>query len=312
MKVRYRYNHQTCRYDPISFSRAYRKRKAFLFSLGALFLSIAVFNFYLLHFDSLDEWYLTLKNRQLLNEWKKIDLEIQQVSQRVHQLSENDDTYYRSLLRLEPLSATQRDAGAGGHSLTLGSLLPNLQFINHHYVQLLRLQQQLQVQQESMNELEQAAHAQKELLASVPAIQPVHSKQLDRLHLTYGERLHPLFFVLREHKGLDFSAAKGTPVYATGDGQVLNAYFSSSYGNVVYLDHGFDYETRYAHLTRYVVSIGQNVKRGDIIGYVGSTGHSKSSHLHYEVLYKGEHVNPINFFDRHLHPQEYDKLIHRN
>jgi murein DD-endopeptidase MepM/ murein hydrolase activator NlpD len=112
-----------------------------------------------------------------------------------------------------------------------------------------------------------------------------------------------------EHKGLDFSAAHGTPVYATGDGEVKLAYFSSTYGNVIYLDHGYNYETRYAHLSNYAVKPGDKVKRGQIIGYVGDTGTSVGPHLHYEVLYGGQHVNPINFFQRDLSNEEYQKLI---
>ncbi|MCI0751066.1 MAG: M23 family metallopeptidase [Flammeovirgaceae bacterium] len=312
MKVLYQYNKSTCQYEPISFKPSYRRRKAILFWLGVFFISVTSFNLYILNFDSFDEIILQVKNHQLQKDWKKIDLDIKTVDQRIKILAQNDDTYYRSLLSLNPLSGTQRQAGAGGHSLTLGETMPKLQFVNEHYARLLILQQRIQVQMESMKELEEAARAKKEMLASVPAIQPVHNKQLERLHLTYGERLHPLFFIWRDHKGLDFSAARGTPVYATGDGKIQNAYFSSSYGNVVYVDHGFDYETRYAHLTSYSVSIGQHVKRGEIIGYVGSTGHSKSSHLHYEVLYKGSQVNPINFFDRSLSLEEYDKLISRN
>jgi murein DD-endopeptidase MepM/ murein hydrolase activator NlpD len=114
---------------------------------------------------------------------------------------------------------------------------------------------------------------------------------------------------VKDHKGLDFSAPRGTPVYATGDGRISMAYFSGSYGNVVYVDHGFDFETRYAHLNRFIVHQGEFVKRGQVIGYVGNTGISASPHLHYEVLFKGVHTNPINFFQRDLNNTEYEKLI---
>jgi len=148
-----------------------------------------------------------------------------------------------------------------------------------------------------------------EMWASRPAIQPINNKELDRLHMTYGTRFHPIFHVFKEHKGLDFTASKGTPVYATGDGRIGTAHYSDSYGNVIYLIHGHDYETRYAHLSQFNVQEGQRVKRGQVIGCVGSTGTSVSAHLHYEVLYKGQHVNPINFFQRDLSNKEYEKLI---
>jgi murein DD-endopeptidase MepM/ murein hydrolase activator NlpD len=127
--------------------------------------------------------------------------------------------------------------------------------------------------------------------------------------MTYGARFHPLFKVWKEHKGLDFSAKEGTPVYATGDGQVLNAYVSDSYGKVVFINHGYGFETRYAHMSRFAVIPGEPVKRGQVIGYVGDTGYSSGPHLHYEVLYQGEHVNPINFFQQDLSNSEYQKLI---
>jgi len=121
--------------------------------------------------------------------------------------------------------------------------------------------------------------------------------------------LHPKHGDVRPHNGLDFTAPTGTPVYATGDGKVQMAYFSSTYGNVIYINHGFQFETRYAHLNRYIVKAGDVIKRGQIIGYVGDTGTSVGPHLHYEVLYKGDPVNPINFFQRDLNNKEYEKLI---
>ena len=145
--------------------------------------------------------------------------------------------------------------------------------------------------------------------AARPAIQPVSNKTLTHLHSTFGERLHPLLGYVRDHKGLDFTADTGTPVYATGDGVIKTAYFSGSFGNVIFIDHSFGYETRYAHLSRFNVTRGQRIKRGDIIGFVGSTGLSGGPHLHYEVLYKGLQINPINFFQRDLSNKEYEKLV---
>jgi murein DD-endopeptidase MepM/ murein hydrolase activator NlpD len=145
--------------------------------------------------------------------------------------------------------------------------------------------------------------------ASRPAIQPVSNKALTHLHATFGERYHPLLGYVRDHKGLDFTAEIGTPVYATGDGQVKSRYFSGSFGNVIFINHDFGYETRYAHLSEFNSKVGQKVKRGDIIGFVGNTGLSRGPHLHYEVLYKGLQINPINFFQRDLSNKEYEKLV---
>jgi len=177
------------------------------------------------------------------------------------------------------------------------------------YVSLEKLKHQLEVEVQSYEEIEDILNDKLVAWVTRPAIQPVSNTELERLHLTYGLRLHPIFNVMKDHKGLDFAAPTGTPVYATGDGKISMSYFSESYGNVIYIDHGHDFETRYAHLSQFAVKPGENVKRGQIIGYVGNTGNSVSSHLHYEVLISGHHVNPINFFQRDLNNKEYQKLI---
>jgi murein DD-endopeptidase MepM/ murein hydrolase activator NlpD len=156
-----------------------------------------------------------------------------------------------------------------------------------------------------MNELTR----KEKMWASRPAIQPVSNKDLTHLHTIFGLRMHPLLGYSRPHNGLDFTAPVGSPIYATGDGRVSVAQRSLSYGNVVYIDHGYQFETRYAHMTHYIVGKGEHVKRGQVIGYVGNTGLSVAAHLHYEVLYKNNPINPINFFQRDLNNKEYEKLI---
>ncbi|UII26039.1 M23 family metallopeptidase [Fulvivirga maritima] len=145
--------------------------------------------------------------------------------------------------------------------------------------------------------------------ASRPAIQPINNKELTRLHTSFGKRFHPILKRWKNHDGLDFTAPVGTPIYATGDGIVTSAYLSSSYGNVIFINHGYGYQTRYAHMTKYIVNQGEHVKRGQVIGYVGNTGRSSGAHLHYEVLYNFKPINPINFFQRDLGNEEYEKLI---
>jgi murein DD-endopeptidase MepM/ murein hydrolase activator NlpD len=202
-----------------------------------------------------------------------------------------------------------REAGVGGVEpayLKEAKLYPA---IAETFRKIEKLNHQVDVQKQSFDELIHVADRKLTMWASRPAIQPISNKQLNRLHTTYGSRMHPIFNTERDHKGLDFSAPRGTPVYATGNGRISMAYFSGSYGNVVYVDHGFDFETRYAHLNRFIVHQGEFVKRGQIIGYVGNTGISASPHLHYEVLVNGSHINPINFFQRDLSNAEYEKLI---
>ncbi|HRG79530.1 MAG TPA: M23 family metallopeptidase, partial [Cyclobacteriaceae bacterium] len=167
----------------------------------------------------------------------------------------------------------------------------------------------LDIEEQSLQQLMNELTRKEKMWASRPAIQPVSNKDLTHLHTIFGLRMHPLLGYSRPHNGLDFTAPVGSPIYATGDGRVSAAQHSVSYGNVVYIDHGYQFETRYAHMTQYIVRQGEHVKRGQVIGYVGNTGLSVAAHLHYEVLYKNNPINPINFFQRDLNNKEYEKLI---
>jgi murein DD-endopeptidase MepM/ murein hydrolase activator NlpD len=177
------------------------------------------------------------------------------------------------------------------------------------YDQADKIMNRLTIEKQSYDLLIKEREGKEKMWASRPAIQPIDNKDLTHLHTTFGMREHPLLGYVRPHKGLDFTAPKNSPVYATGDGRVINAEYSSSFGNVIYVNHGFNFETRYAHLTKFIVKAGEKVKRGQVIGYVGSTGLSGGSHLHYEILYRGDQINPINFFQRDLNNKEYEKLI---
>jgi murein DD-endopeptidase MepM/ murein hydrolase activator NlpD len=178
------------------------------------------------------------------------------------------------------------------------------------YQELDRLRRRLYIQSKSYDEISSLLKKKEKMWASRPAIQPINNKELIRIASGYKpRRFNPVAKRWMPHKGIDFTAPKGTSVYSTGDGRVTRVYRSASYGNVIFIDHGYGYETRYAHLNKFNVKRGDVVERGDIIGFVGNTGRSAGDHLHYEVLYKGAHINPINFFQRDLGNEEYEKLI---
>jgi murein DD-endopeptidase MepM/ murein hydrolase activator NlpD len=148
------------------------------------------------------------------------------------------------------------------------------------------------------------------MLASIPAIQPVANKDLKRIASGFGYRIHPIYKTLRMHTGIDFSAPVGTPIYATGDGVVEHLKNKmTGYGKVMMINHGFGYESLYAHMSKIFVKPGEKVKRGQIIGYVGNTGRSTGPHLHYEIRKNGKPVNPVHFFFQDLTPEEYEKVI---
>lgn len=305
-KVRYTYNTEACKYEPIIVSpkAAGRKLLTFLsisFSIGLI--GLAYFNS---KFPHLDETLQAKENQKLKTEWRVLIKQLERTSQQLSKLEQNDDNNYRVILDMEPLDIAQREAGVGGRAKE-SSFISNL-FIRTAYEQSEKIKNRLDIEAQSMKQLKEELERKEKMWASRPAIQPVSNKDLKQLHTIFGLRMHPLLGYVRPHNGLDFTAPIGSPVYATGDG-IADAQISKSYGNVVYINHGFDFETRYAHLTKYIVQKGQHVKRGQVIGYVGNTGLSVSAHLHYEVLYKNGFINPINFFQRDLNNKEYEKLI---
>lgn len=303
------YNPKTCQYEPVYASGRKALRHTGIFLTFSLLAALALFFWYINRFAPIEEQYLLDENYSLRAEWKSLEERIVEANHNLDELIALDDHNYRVILDLQPLSTEERYAGTGGSEPVYKNEVQQYALIADTYRRIEKLKHQLDVEQQSYEELNKAIDRKLKMWASRPAIQPIDNKDLTRLHTMFGLRMHPLLGYVRPHNGLDFTAPKGSPVYATGDGHVLNAYYSPSYGNVVYLDHGFDFETRYAHLTNFIVNAGDYVKRGQIIGYVGNTGTSVSAHLHYEVLYKGNHINPINFFQRDLSNQEYEKLI---
>jgi murein DD-endopeptidase MepM/ murein hydrolase activator NlpD len=173
-----------------------------------------------------------------------------------------------------------------------------------------KLAKQVYIQSKSFDEVIEMARRKEEMIANIPAIQPVSNKDLRRVASPFGVRIHPFYKVLKMHTGMDFTAPIGTEIYATGNGIISDVIHSSrGYGNTIIIDHGYSYKTLYAHLSKTLVKPGQKVKRGDVIGLVGSTGMSMAPHLHYEVRKHDEPINPINFYFNDLTPEEYDKII---
>jgi murein DD-endopeptidase MepM/ murein hydrolase activator NlpD len=173
-----------------------------------------------------------------------------------------------------------------------------------------QLSRKMLVQSRSYDELVKLAKAKADMLASIPAIQPISNKELRRMASGYGYRIDPIYKTRKFHKGMDFTAPTGTKIYATGDGVVKEIERKQwGYGQSIVLNHGFGYQTRYAHLSKSAVKPGQKVKRGELIGYVGSSGKSTAPHLHYEVLYRGDAVNPVNFYYNDLSPEQYETML---
>jgi murein DD-endopeptidase MepM/ murein hydrolase activator NlpD len=301
----FRYDPISCRYEPVLVTPSRFAGQSFRFLLACLGIALAGVFYVNYRFPAWDEQLLENDNRELKTQWAILNSEIEDASRALTQMEEVDDENYRTILDLEPLASSVRQAGTGGRAAIPAALPPVVQ---RAYSSIDELMHRADIQAQSIRQLMVALSEKEKARASRPAIQPISNKELTKLHTTYGMRWNPGGF-WRPHKGLDFSAPAGTPVYATGDGKITDAHFSDSFGLVVYVDHQFGFSTRYAHLAKFAVAVGDVVKRGQIIGYVGNTGHSFGNHLHYEVLFRGDQVNPINFFQRDLSQREFEKMI---
>lgn len=307
-KIKYTYNVETCRYEPVVITGNHFFQHTLRF-LGISFLMGFVgLLFYNSNNPLRDEVVLDEENQTLRTEWQLLHTELDQVSQQLAVLEQNDDDNYRMILDLEPLPSSVREAGVGGRAKAYEEI--SFPLIRNAYEKAEKLKNRLAIESQSFNELNREFDLKEKKWASRPAIQPVSNEDLIYLHMRFGDRKHPIFGIVKPHEGLDFTAPRGAPVFATGDGEVVASYRSGSYGNVVFVDHQFDgFETRYAHMSAFNVKKGDKVKRGQIVGYVGNTGNSKGDHLHYEVLQNGKPINPINFFQRDLSNKEFEKLV---
>lgn len=240
-------------------------------------------------------------NYSILN--KKMD----QIDEVLENVAERDNNLYRVYFNSSPIPEEQRKAGFGGvnrYKALEGYNNSELVVSTTKRVDI--ISKELVIQSKSLDEILKLAKEKEKLLTAIPAIQPVKNEQLKQMASGYGYRSDPFTKIRKFHAGMDFSAKTGTPIYATGDGVVERAdNTASGYGNHIVIRHGFGYETLYGHLSKYKVRAGQKVKRGDIIGYVGSTGRSEAPHLHYEVHKNGEVVNPLNYYYGNISAAEF-------
>jgi murein DD-endopeptidase MepM/ murein hydrolase activator NlpD len=227
------------------------------------------------------------------------------------EIEQRDNNLYRVIFESDPIPSTYRRAGFGGinkYSKLEALDLPEL--VVRTSAKLDILSKQAYIQAKSYDDVLKMAMNKEKLISSMPAIMPISNKSLKSTASGWGFRIHPIYKIRQFHYGMDFTAQVGTKVYATGDGVVKDIQsIGGGYGRWILLDHGFGYETLYAHLSGFNVSIGDQVKRGSVIGYVGNTGTSSGPHLHYEVHRNGEPVNPQNYYFKDLNAQEYEKMI---
>lgn len=267
---------------------------------------------YLLFFYVLDmptERNLRKENRELKSQYAILEKRLDNSIRVMEDIRNRDDNFYRVMMQMDPLSSNQRYSGIDGDAKynNFGKLNDS-ELLSRMNRSIDLLEHQIYSQSVSFDQLKQAAGEQKEKISRIPSVLPISPNDYT-ISSGYGYRRDPIFGTPKFHEGIDFAAATGTPVFATADAEVEEADRKPEYGNCIDLNHGYNYKTRYAHLSQILVKPGQKVKRGEMIGKVGSTGKSTGSHLHYEVLFKGEPQNPVNYYFMDLSPQEYADMI---
>ncbi len=309
-KVFYRYNQSAERYE-----RVYPSGRARFFAAvrqSAIGIVVAVAGFALAYF-----LWESPRERELRERAELVEDRLEMLNRRadkalevMEDLASRDNNFYRVMMQAEPITAGQRYAGLERQrNYDAIDSMADSKLLRLTTDKLDQLDQMLYTQSKSYDFLANEVANMTDRTAHIPAIQPISEKYLRAMASGYGYRRDPIYGTSKFHEGMDFSSPIGTPVYATGNGTVTNASWKSQYGNLIEISHGYNYTTRYAHLSEILVKPGQAVKRGDLIGKVGNTGKSTGPHLHYEVRFRGQPQNPVNYYFYDLTPEEYDKMI---
>ena len=310
-KIKYYYNTHTLRFEKLEKPLRVRLLQVFGFIAASIVTGIIIFAIAFQYIDSPKEKLLRQQNEDLKEGYAVIEERIKQLELKMGEITNRDNTVYRSIFEADPIADSARVKDMEQKKeVQLVQRMGSTNLVNTIIDQLNNLSLRIAYQDKSFNELIEMVNNKAKLLAAIPAIQPISNKQLSRIASGFGFRIDPIYKTRKSHMGLDFAAPSGTPIYATADGIIKFSGFSTSgYGNHVIINHGFGYETLYGHMVRVGATQGQQVKRGQVIGYVGSTGKSTGPHLHYEVHKSGVQLDPINFFYNDLTPAQFDRLL---
>jgi murein DD-endopeptidase MepM/ murein hydrolase activator NlpD len=312
-KYKYYYDQETLSYRRIEVNTGVRFRNAFVFltvsALFGLIMLLVLLSSTLIETPKEIAQAREIDNYQL--QYEQLNRKMQQIESVLDNLQDRDNQIYRVIFEANPISEDVRKAGFGGvnrYSDLEG--FENSELVISTTKRMEILSKQVVVQSKSLDEIQRMALDKEVLLSAIPSIQPINNEDLRRMASGYGWRTDPFTKTRRKHKGMDFSAPTGTPIYSTSDGKVIRVDGRApGYGKHIRIDHGFGYVTLYAHLSQYNVRRGQEVKRGDVIGFVGNTGRSVAPHLHYEIRKDGVAVNPINFYYGDLNTEEFNALL---
>lgn len=308
--VYYIYNPKTRTYDRIYPTMRQRVMSYLRRLFVGMGLGAGSFIVLLLIFGSPSEKDLRMENSRLQAQYHILSSRLDESLQVMKGLQQRDDNLYRVMMQADPVADALRTPSYNKTNRYEDLMeLPSAKLVVNTTQKMDLLERQLYIQSKSFDEVLALCKKHDEMLECIPAIQPVSNKDLKQTASGYGTRIDPIYKTVKFHSGMDFSANVGTPVYATGNGVVRKAGWEGLYGNCIQIDHGFGYVTRYAHLSKIDVRVGQKVVRGETIGKVGTTGKSTGPHLHYEVMVKGQIVNPVNYYFMDLNADDYDRMV---
>lgn len=310
-KIKYYYNTHSLRYEKLETPLRVKLLRVFGFLAAAFVSAVIIVAIAFQYIASPREKNLRQENDDLRSNYTVVQDQIHHLEQEVQELEKRDNQVYRSIFEASPIPDSARlKEMEKNKEIQLVQGLGENDLMKGLTTQLNNLALRAAYQAKSYDEIDGMVKNKEKLLAGIPAIQPVSNRDLTRIASGFGYRIDPVYKVAKYHAGLDFAAPQGTPIYATADGVVKQAdYNEGGYGNHVVINHGYGYETLYGHMYKIKAHVGDHVKRGEIIGYVGSTGKSTGPHCHYEVHKDGQHVDPVYYFYNDLSPEQYDRLL---
>lgn len=307
--IYYIYNPETDNFERVFPSIKKRLLGALRIGLLSLLIGVAIYCIIFYAFDAPTEANLRKENAALKSQYNILNRRLDNSLKVMSNIQNRDDNFYRVMLQMDPVGYGQRFAGLDNERRYRElQNIPDGGLVKLLTQRLDLFERQLYAQSLSFDQLRATASKQKDKLAHIPSVIPINVKDFT-MSSGYGVRRDPIYGSAKFHAGLDFAAKTGTPVFATADGRVTEACRQSGYGNCIDISHGYNYLTRYAHLSEVLVKPGQEVKRGEMIGKVGSTGKSTGPHLHYEVRFKNEPQNPVNYYFMDLTPEEYAEMV---
>ena len=310
-KIKYYYNTNSLRYEKLETPLQVKLLRIFGF-IAAAFVTAAIISFFAFRFvGSPNEKLMYMENERLQDKYKELNDQVKASQQQVAELVKRDNEVYRAIFEANPIPDSARArALAQQQEIARVENMRSKDLLNSIIGSLNNLTHYIAAQKNSYGEINDLMKNKELLLAATPAIQPVSNKDLNRIASGFGYRIDPIYKTVKLHAGLDFAAPQGTPIYATANGRITIAgNTGDGYGNHVVINHGYGYETLYGHMSRVKVRAGQQVKRGEVIGWVGSTGKSTGPHCHYEVHKNGQKIDPVYFFYNDLSPEQFDLLL---